>query len=909
MKLKQYLRYFVPVLIALGAVLSVGGQAHAYTQTRLMDDAVFDNVGSLNATQIADFLAARTGPFTKLASASPCLSGYNDINFHWDGTKWHYGSDADWNTAWGPAQIPASTIIAQAAQTWGINPEVLIATLQKEESLVTGTSCDSWRYNSAMGYGCPDSGGCNPRYVGFTKQVLWGAWQLKFNKERSYGNTTWDGDDVITYVGYMTQGNRKRCGSCTVNYYDGYATLDGQSIYLENGTTASLYTYTPHLGNSTPVNFQGWFGLAVLPSYSWGFAGQTSTKDLSSLPVGQKATFTVSAKNIGTATWTNSGANAIHLGSSHPQDRSSSFATSSWLSSGRPANLNEASVAPGATGTFTFVIQAPNAPGDYAEYFNLLAEGITWMNDPGLYFSIHVIPANLNGAVASNNLATTLHTDTTASITIKVQNNGNVTWYNDGKFPITLGATNPHDRSSQFASAGWLGPNRPAKLVESQVDPGGTGTYTFTIAAPHIPGSYTESFSQLAEGIQWFDQLISGTINVQGTFTAAAAGGQTVNLVGGSSTNVTLSFANTGTATWSNSGANPVRLGTANPRDRMSQFCDSSWLGCNRPAALNETSVTPGGTGTFSFILKSNPAQFGSFNESFLPLAEGQEWFGSSSTITVNVAPASYTWSLVGQAAYTDSGKTTGFDLGNLSPGQTAWLVLKAKNTGNVTWANSGNNPIRLGTEGPKDRSSHFATPAWLGANRPVTQAEASVAPGANATFEFPIMVPTGGGVFQERFNLVVEGVTWMNDIGLYYYITVNNGYSWALVSQYAYSDSSKTSGVDLSNLISGQSAYIGFTAKNTGTATWFNNGPYPVDVATTHPLDRTSIFVSNGWLNPARPARLKQTSVAPGQTGTFEFNYTAPATRGTYIEYFNPVAEGITHFNDLGMYFYTVIK
>lgn len=265
------------LVLVLATVFNLwpGGVAHAtdYTQTRLMDDTVFNNVGSLNASQVADFLAARPGPFTKLASPSTCLSGYSSQNFYWDGTKWHYGSDSDWNTAWGAAQVPASTIIAQAAQNWGINPEVIIATLEKEESLIAGSSCDGWRYNSAMGYGCPDSGGCNPKYAGFTKQVLWGAYQLEFGEQRAYGNVHWDGDETIKYYGYMTQGVRARCGAvggaCSSAdtqgvYYDGYASIDGQSTLMENGATASLYTYTPHLGNSTPVYFEQWFGPAVV---------------------------------------------------------------------------------------------------------------------------------------------------------------------------------------------------------------------------------------------------------------------------------------------------------------------------------------------------------------------------------------------------------------------------------------------------------------------------------------------------------------------------------------------------------------------------------------------------------------------------------------------------------------------
>lgn len=231
----------VMTLAVVVAGIFKAGSARAYTNGRLMDDQIFDNVNSMSQAQIQSFLVSHN---------SVCLANYSDIDFNWNGSSWVYG----------PGNISASQIIYKAAQDWGLNPQVIIATLQKEESLVTGTSCDAWRYNSAMGYACPDGSSCNPKYAGFSKQVLWGAWQLKFNKERSEGNTAWDGDGSITYGGFMTQGNRARCDGCTVNFYSGYATIDGQSIYLETGTTASLYTYTPHLNQSFPSIFEGWFG-------------------------------------------------------------------------------------------------------------------------------------------------------------------------------------------------------------------------------------------------------------------------------------------------------------------------------------------------------------------------------------------------------------------------------------------------------------------------------------------------------------------------------------------------------------------------------------------------------------------------------------------------------------------------
>ncbi|HEX7260089.1 MAG TPA: hypothetical protein VF272_04130 [Candidatus Saccharimonadia bacterium] len=657
------LSLFALLLICTSLGLSNTAHAVDYSNSNMMDDQIFDNTGSMSEAQIQSFLASK----------GPCLPNFQTPNFYFDGTSWHYGDISSttppsdsvnyphrWQAAFGPATIGASTAIYKASRQWGLNPQVILATLQKESSLVAGTACDGWRYNSAMGYGCPDSGGCNAKYVGFTRQVLWGSWQLKFNKERAYGNTAWDGDDAITYVGYMTEGDRRRCGTCPLVHYDGNATIDGQQIHIENGTTASLFTYTPHLNQSFPGIFESWFGSVRGITYAWSYAGQTTNKSLTSIRAGETATFTVSARNTGFNTWTNSGPNPVRLGASRPNDRSSIFATNTWVSPARPATLKEASVAPGGTGTFTFTVKMPATGGNYREYFNLLVEGKMWLNDPGLYYDITVIPDV-------------------------------------------------------------------------------------------------------------------------------------------------------------------------------------------------------------------------------------------------------YSWSRVGQAVYANSSKAAPVDAGNLSPGQTVWFVLVAKNTGNTAWLNSGTNPVRLGTEGPKDRHSRYVSPGWLGQSRPANLSEATVAVGANGTFEFPVTVPAGGGTFIERFNLVAEGVDWMNDVGLSYFTRVNHGYSWSLISQYAYTNSAKTTPINLANLTPGQNAYVGIVARNTGSSTWYRTGAYPIDLGTSRPLDRISAFTAAGWLGGARPARMVETAVAPGQNATFEFNFNASAA-GTYREYFTPVAEGITWMNDIGLNFYSVV-
>lgn len=883
------------IFIGLFFAISAAKPAHAYTQTRLMDNQVFDNVGAMNEDQIRSFLNQR--PSSCLVTSGAIFPEPMDY--------WTYG----------PANVDAARVIYKAAQYSGVNPQVIIATLQKEQSLITRIGCFDGSIDvrpKAMGMGCPDNGPCPaPAYAGFEKQVMKGTWQLAFNRQRAEGNVGWGDNGSITYGGFMTRGTFRRCSSCSLVYFDGYANIDGQSVLMENGTTASLYTYTPHLGQSFPGIFEGWFGPALVATYAWEFVSQGSNKNLSTFAVGQKATLTLTAKNVGTATWTNSGSNPVHLAASNPQDRSSKFSTPSWLSAARAANLNETSVPSGSTGTFTFVIQAPSSPGSYREYFNLVSEGITWMNDPGLNYSINVISQSLSGAVISSTVPAIINTDATQSATVTVRNDSNVTWYRDGLFPIDLGTYNPTDRTSQFQSSNWLGSTRPARMTQASVEPGSNATFTFNLTAPHAPVNITESYSLVAEGLNWFNQAITQTINVKGTFTATGQSNSTINLIAGQSTSVTLSFTNNGTATWSNTGANPVKLGTTSPQDRMSSFCDPSWPSCNRPDLLNESSVAPGSTGTFTFTLKSSPTQTGTYYEDFLPLAEGQEWFGSPSRVTINVAPPRFSWSVAGQEAYTDSSKSQGLDLMSLSPGQTAWLVLKAKNTGNTTWQKAGSNPVHLGTEGPRDHSSIFSTSAWLGANRPATLVLDSVAPDATGTFEFPIKILNRSGNFFERFNLVVEGLTWMNDTGLGYSMKINNGYSWALVGQEAYTNAALSAPADLTNLTPDAVTYWRVRAKNTGSATWFRTGDFPLDLGTSHNNDRSSKFCdlsdTPAWLGCNRAARLKETSVAPGTTGTFEFSAKAPAA-GTYHEYLNPVVESILWLNDTGMNFYSVV-
>lgn len=495
-------------MVLFGVSPSRAANGADFQAGRIIDDNIFTNKSSMSVADIQNFLNSKV-PNCDTNGTQP--------------SEWGGGSRAQYGTSVGYPPpytclknyvengLSSAQIIYNAAQTYSINPQVLLVTLQKENGLIT----DSWpfpsQYRTAMGFGCPDGAPCDSQWYGFTNQVNQGARHF-----RGYYDVS------LQYVPYRTG----------INYvqFNPNANCGGTNINIITRGTAALYSYTPYQPNGPALNnlygtgdgcsaygnrnfwrdFNDWFGNSIAPTYAWQYVTQSSSVG-GSFVATQKATWTLTARNVGTATWTNSGPNPVNLGTSNGRDRISQFCNCT-----RVATLNEASVAPGQNGTFTFTVQAPTTPGQYNEYFNLVAEGITWMNDPGLYWGNSVNPANYTGTVMSDTLPASLDPGTTSTGSLVIRNDSNVAWYNDGRYPLRLGTSGPTDRSSAFVAPGWLGANRPARLTEAIVSPGQNGTFTFAMKAPSQAGRYNESFSPVVEGYRWFGISATHAITVNG---------------------------------------------------------------------------------------------------------------------------------------------------------------------------------------------------------------------------------------------------------------------------------------------------------------------------------------------------------------------------------------------------------
>jgi hypothetical protein len=104
-----------------------------------------------------------------------------------------------------------------------------------------------------------------------------------------------------------------------------------------------------------------------------------------------------------------------------------------------------------------------------------------------------------------------------AEVTVKFKNVGNVIWRNKGPNVIHLGSSAPRDRlSNLYYKDGWENKYRPAKLNETIVRPGGTGTFTFKVK-PENKGIYREGFQLVIENVGWiFESSVNWIFRVFG---------------------------------------------------------------------------------------------------------------------------------------------------------------------------------------------------------------------------------------------------------------------------------------------------------------------------------------------------------------------------------------------------------
>lgn len=227
---------------------------------------------------------------------------------------------------------------------------------------------------------------------------------------------------------------------------------------------------------------------------------------------------------------------------------------------------------------------------------------------------------------------------------------------------------------------------------------------------------------------------------------------------------VTLRFRNSGTKTWQKGVAgSQVALGINGDDTTFSALGMSvGWPSANRVAVQTESAVPPGGTASFTFVVKA-PFSGGLRMIPLRPVVDGVAWLEDQGVTVPVVTTVNYHSRWLTQSPYP-----------TLRAGQVSGpLSISFLNTGSQTWTKGLlGQEARLGVNRDNETWAGLGV-GWPSANRVAFQSEASVPPGAVGTFSFQVRAPTTPGLYAINLRPVIDAVTWMEDQGIFLYVTV----------------------------------------------------------------------------------------------------------------------------------------
>lgn len=217
---------------------------------RIIDDSVFHNKDAMTISQIQAFLNSKVtcdrwgtktsefggGTRAQYGTAHGFPPPYTCLPDYIENPN-TFENNLDGRTA--PAGgYSAAQLIWQASQDYGVNPQVLIVLIQREQGLVTDEWPTDTQYASATGYACPDVGPNHSivcqGYFGFVNQVRSAAWQFQhYEQNPNSFNFVANTNNTIQWS------PQPSCGTSVV--------------FIQNQATANLYNYAPYRPNDAAL--------------------------------------------------------------------------------------------------------------------------------------------------------------------------------------------------------------------------------------------------------------------------------------------------------------------------------------------------------------------------------------------------------------------------------------------------------------------------------------------------------------------------------------------------------------------------------------------------------------------------------------------------------------------------------
>ena len=234
----------------------VGAQVDpAFDPSKVVDDAVFTDMSAFKGPQdIQNFLEGKGSVLARKDTDFLFMlkePGFVDLKERLEDPQPNLGR-----------LRTAAELIWDASRSVGLNPQVILVTLQKEQSLITGHQNSTHErlqkaLNNSLGFDCPDSTGCGDILPGFYSQL--------------FGNVDGEGSRYLGAArslmkSFNTPGGRgpsingrvsKIGDTITISNTQGppYNAPASSTFVISNSATAALYRYTPHVFNG---NYNFW---------------------------------------------------------------------------------------------------------------------------------------------------------------------------------------------------------------------------------------------------------------------------------------------------------------------------------------------------------------------------------------------------------------------------------------------------------------------------------------------------------------------------------------------------------------------------------------------------------------------------------------------------------------------------
>ncbi len=254
--------------------------------------------------------------------------------------------------------------------------------------------------------------------------------------------------------------------------------------------------------------------------------------------------FVLLLRNEGIATWYrtattagNTTGHVVHLATGRPTaapanpydlpDHDSPFYTSKGIGwwDGTPDHnrivMQEEAVPPGAMATFRFSVGVPAEPGLFDMAFTPVVEHVGWMeHQEGTRIRVRSNPYHAETRQQTPTWSATLEPGELRVFSVTFANTGHAPWERDrtrlGIAAQSGGWPGMSGQSSPFAHSSWLQQEQPARLHEQRVVPGNSGTFTFVVEAPAVPGVYLLRVRPLVLDDWWMSlpSAATWTINV-----------------------------------------------------------------------------------------------------------------------------------------------------------------------------------------------------------------------------------------------------------------------------------------------------------------------------------------------------------------------------------------------------------